>query len=127
MRLEVNYLIIVPPIMVCLILNYLFIATPTLTCSTRWNIQASMTSWNFRNKMSKKWNFHASVTSWTFRDKINSQIIIQVQHMKEKDPYKTSIKQRRRRITQRKEIQTERHGSSSKHLRVFLGMTYPIG
>ncbi len=34
MRLEVKYLNIVPPKMICLILNYLFIAPPTRKCST---------------------------------------------------------------------------------------------
>ncbi len=45
MRLEVNYLVIPPHIMLILILNYLIIAQPTLKCSRRWIVQASLTSW----------------------------------------------------------------------------------
>ncbi len=58
MRLEVNYLVIATHIMIFLILNYLIIAPPTLKCIKSWIVQASVTSWNFRKKMSKNWNFH---------------------------------------------------------------------
>ena len=34
MPLEVNYLVIIPPIMVCLILQYVIIAPQKLKCST---------------------------------------------------------------------------------------------
>jgi len=52
MRLEVNYLNIAMDIMLCLTLNCLIIAPPTLKCSTskNWKIQASVTSWTIRNK-----------------------------------------------------------------------------
>ena len=59
MRLEVNYLVIATHIMVCLILNYLIIAPPTLKCSTSWIVQ----------RMSKNWKIQASVTSWTIQTK----------------------------------------------------------
>ena len=45
MRLEVNYLVIAPHIMLSLILDYLIIAPPTLKYSTGWIVQASVTSW----------------------------------------------------------------------------------
>ena len=68
MHLEVNYLNIVPPIMVCLI----------LLCKHKNVVQVG-------KPMSKNWNFHASVTSWNFRKKMT--------HKKHNDPYKTSIKE----------------------------------
>ena len=94
MRFKVNYLVIVPPIMVCLILNYLLIAPPKLKCSTPWITQTSVASWTLHTKsviechsqrnylivapprlkcrtewidhlMSMNWNIQESVTSWT--------------------------------------------------------------
>ena len=45
MRLEVNYLVIPPQILLILILNYRIIAQPTLKCSTDWMFHDSLTSW----------------------------------------------------------------------------------
>ncbi len=50
--------------------------------------------------------------------------MLEVQHTKQKGPHKTDLKDTRTNITgRRKEVQTERHGSSSKNIHVFFGMT----
>ena len=59
MRFNVNYLVIVPPIMVCLILNYLIIAPPTLKCSTSWKTHEEDLEFPFR-----VWRHGISETKW---------------------------------------------------------------